>query len=245
MPAPTPEESQALISDARDRAMGYKNGLPNFMCVEITDRSLDATGRGSWKHRDTITELLRYHDKNENRSVLEVNGKPAQSTNPGDIKGPTSTGEFGGVLGAVFEPSAKADFKWRETDTLGSGMVQVFDYRVAKENSGYSVTGSNDLAVTVSFHGKVFVDSATRSVRRITLIADDLPKDFPTHASTVSVDYDYISINAHDYLMPISAEVSLLEGRHEAILNTIQFRDYRRFGSNVKILNFRAVQDKP
>jgi len=33
--------------------------------------------------------------------------------------------------------------------------------------------------------------------------------------------------------------VSLLEGRHEALLNTIEFRDYRRFGSNVKILNFR------
>jgi hypothetical protein len=59
------------------------------------------------------------------------------------------------------------------------------------------------------------------------------------------VDYDYVSINTHDYLMPISAEVSLLEGRREAILNTIQFRDYKRFGSNVKILNFRTMQEKP
>jgi hypothetical protein len=51
-----------------------------------------------------------------------------------------------------------------------------------------------------------------------------------------------VSINSHDYLMPISAEVSLLKGRHEANLNTIQFRDYRRFGSNVKILNFRTME---
>jgi hypothetical protein len=245
IPPPTPEESQALIGDARERAVGYKNGLPNFMCVEVTDRSLDPTGRGSWKHRDTITELLRYRDKNEARMVLEVDGRPAASTDPDAIKGPTSTGEFGGVLSAVFEPSARADFKWKETDTLGSGTVQVFDYKVAKENSNYSVRGSNGLQPTVSFHGKVFVDSATRSVRRVTLIAEDLPKDFPTHASTVSVDYDYVSINAHDYLMPISAEVSLQEGRHEAILNTIEFRDYRRFGSNVKILNFRSMEEKP
>jgi hypothetical protein len=56
------------------------------------------------------------------------------------------------------------------------------------------------------------------------------------------VDYDYVSINAHDYLMPISAEVSLLKGRHEASLNTIQFRDYRRYGSNVRVLNFRAME---
>ena len=145
----------------------------------------------------------------------------------------------------MFDPAAKAEFKWKETDALGSGTVQVFDYHVAKENSGYSVTGSNDLAVTVSFHGKVYIDAATRSVRRVTLIADDLPKDFPTHASAISVDYDYISINAHDYLMPVGAEVSLLEGRREAVLNTIQFRDYKRFGSNVKILSFRPMQEKP
>jgi hypothetical protein len=103
------------------------------------------------------------------------------------------------------------------------------------------VAASNGIQLKVSFHGKVFIDTATQSVRRVTLIADDLPKDFPTHASTITVDYDYVSINAHDYLMPISAEVSLLEGRHEALLNTIEFRDYRRFGSNVKILNFRPM----
>jgi hypothetical protein len=42
--------------------------------------------------------------------------------------------------------------------------------------------------------------------------------------------------------MPVSAEVSLLEGRHEAMLNTIEFRNYKRFGSNVKILNFSPVE---
>jgi len=242
MPPPAPEEMQTLISDARERAVGYKNGLPNFMCIEVINRSLDMSGRGSWKHRDTIRELLRYREKAEARSVLEVDGRPAPSPDPDTIKGPTSTGEFGGVLGAVFEPSAKAEFKWKETDALGSGAVQVFEYNVAKENSAYSVRGANGLEPTVSFHGKAYIDAATRSVRRITLIADDLPKDFPTHFSAISVDYDYVSINAHDYLMPITAEVSLLEGRHEAVLNTIEFRDYKRFGSNVKILNFRTME---
>jgi hypothetical protein len=230
-----------LIADARERAVGYKNGLPNFMCVEVINRSLDPSGNGRWKHRDTITELMKYRDKGESRSVLEVDGKPAASADPEAIKGPQSTGEFGGVLDSVFEPSAKAEFKWEETDALGGGAVQVFDYKVAKVNSNFSVEW-NGLQPTVGFHGKAYIDTATRSVRRITLVADDLPKDFGVHASAVSVDYDYVSINAHDYLMPISAEVSLLEGRREAVLNTIEFRDYRRFGSNVKVLNFRPME---
>jgi VWFA-related protein len=242
MPPPTAEEAEQLIADARDRAVGYKNGLPNFMCVELINRSLDATGTGRWKHSDTITELLKYREKNESRTVLEVNGSPASSPDPEAISGAQSTGEFGGVLDAVFEPKAKADFKWKETDALGSGTVQVFDYRVEKENSSFSVEGSNGLAPIVSFHGRVYVDPATHSVRRITLIADELPKDFPTRASAVTVDYDYISIDSHDYLMPISAEVSVLVGKHIAKLNTIAFRDYRRFGSNMKVLNFRPLE---
>ena len=241
VPAPTPEEADALIADARERAVGYKTGLPNFLCVEVINRSLDPSGTGRWKHKDTITELLRYREQNETRTVLEVDGKPPASSDPEAIKGPKSTGEFGAVLGAVFEPSAKAEFKWKETDTLGNGTVQVFDYHVAKANSAFSVGGPNGLQPNVNFHGKVYIDAATRSVRRVTLIADDLPKDFPTRGTAIVVDYDYVSINAHDYLMPISAEVSLLEGRHEALLNTIEFRDYRRFGSNVKILNFRPM----
>jgi VWFA-related protein len=242
IPPPTPEEVQTLISDARQRAVNYMNGLPNFMCIEVTDRSLDPAGRGLWKHKDTITELLRFRDKAESRSVMEVDGRPAASMNADDIKGTQSTGEFGAVLHTVFDPSAKAEFKWKETDTLGNGTVQVFDYHVSKENSNFTVRGSNGLEPTVSFHGKVYIDTATSSVRRISLIADDFPKDFPTHASTVSVDYDYVSINSHDYLMPISAEVSVLQGRHFASLNTIAFRDYRRFGSNLKILNFRTME---
>jgi VWFA-related protein len=240
-PPPTQEEADALIGDARERAVGYKNGLPNFLCVEVINRSLDPAGTGRWRHRDTITELLRYREQNETRTVLEVDGKPAASSDPEAIKGPKSTGEFGAVLGAVFDPSAKAEFKWKETDTLGSGTVQVFDYHVAKSNSAFSVGGPNGLQPNVAFHGKAYIDSATRSVRRITLVADDIPKDFPTRGTAIVVDYDYVSINAHDYLMPISAEVSMLEGRHEALLNTIEFRDYRRFGSNVKILNFKPM----
>ena len=239
--APTQEEADTLVEDARERAVAYKRGLPNFLCVEVIDRSLDPTGTGMWKHRDTITELLRFREQNESRTVLEVNGKPPASSDPNDIHGPKSTGEFGAVLGAVFEPSSKAEFRWKETDTLGNGTVQVFDYHVDKANSNFSVGQPNGFEPNVAFHGKVYIDAATRSVRRITLIADGIPKDYPTHGTAITVDYDYVSINAHDYLMPISAEVSLLEGRHEALLNTIEFRDYRRFGSNVKILNFRPM----
>ena len=103
------------------------------MCVEVTNRSVDTSGTGNWKHRDTIAELLRYRDKSETHTMLEINGAaPARriATHLLKQKGSTlSGGEMGGVLKAVFAPSAKADFHWKETDAFGSGTVQVFDYQ--------------------------------------------------------------------------------------------------------------------
>ncbi len=237
------EESHVLIEDARQRALSYNEFLPNFMCIEVTNRSIDAGGNGRWKLKDTLVELLRYREKTETRTMLEVNGK-ASTTDREAMKGALSAGEFGGVLQAVFRVASQADFQWKETASLSGGTVQVYDYRVDRKNSVFSVTGSNDKQLIVGFHGQIYIDSATRNARRITLIADDLPKDFPTHATLIGVDYDYVSINEHDYLMPVSAQLQLRQGRREAVMNTMEFRNYKRFGSNVKILGFTPVEQQ-
>jgi hypothetical protein len=49
------------------------------------------------------------------------------------------------------------------------------------------------------------------------------------------VDYDYIAIDRHDYLMPVRGTVGMREGKREAVLNEMEFRNYRRFGSRTSI----------
>jgi VWFA-related protein len=237
------EEASLLIADAGKRAVEYTDSLPNFMCLEVTNRSVDPSATGRWKAKDNIIELLRYRDKHETRTTLEVNGK-ASSTEHAGMKGALSEGEFGGVLRLVFGEKSKAVFEWKETDELNGGTVQVYNYSVDKPNSEFGVVGTDGREVIAGFHGQVFIDSATRSVRRVTMQADDLPASFSTHYSGIGVDYDYVSINAHDYLLPVSAEMRLLIGRHMAVLNTIEFRNYRRFGSNMRILGFTPVDEK-
>jgi hypothetical protein len=133
---------------------------------------------------------------------------------------------------------------WKESATLGTSTMQVFDYHVEQKNSEFSVVGMNNMQVMVGFHGQVYIDPAAHNVRRITLIADDLPKDFPTHYTSVAVDYDYVSINNHDYLMPITAQLRLKEGRHQAALNNMEFRNYRRFGSSMRIVSDPTEEQK-
>jgi hypothetical protein len=72
-----------------------------------------------------------------------------------------------------------------------------------------------------------------------------LPHDFGTKASWMTINYDYIAINGHDYLLPTSGEVGLKQGRSEAVSNQLHFSDYRRFGSHARILSNGPIADTP
>ena len=115
--------------------------------------------------------------------------------------------------------------------SLNGSAVQVYNYRVDRANSVFSVIGSNGKRIVAAFHGLVFVDAASGRARRITLVADDLPPDFPTHATSIGVDYDFVSINGLKYLMPVSAELQTKEGKQEAVINTMEFKDYKRLAT--------------
>jgi hypothetical protein len=152
-----------------------------------------------------------------------------------DMNGSISMGEFGHLLSLVFQPSSKTEFHWKETDALANGTVQVFEYRVDHKNNSMELN-DNSRKIFAGFHGLAYIDSSTMGIRRITMEADDLPFDFSIHATSISVDYDYISIGAHDYLMPVRGTIRLKRGRHEADLNQIVFQDYRRYASQTKII---------
>jgi hypothetical protein len=210
--------------------------LPNFVCIEVTSRSVDQSGNGHWKHRDSIAELLTYHDRQESRSTLEVNGKRS-SLKRADMNAtwPISVGEFGALLNLVFAPTSKTEFTWKEAGSLGGGStLQILSYRVARENATLDLSESNN-TIGVGFHGLVYIDAATSGIRRITVDADNLPRDFSMHAAAMTVDYDYVAISGRDYLLPVSSTVSLLRHRKQLELNEIAFRNYRRFASRTKI----------
>jgi hypothetical protein len=231
---PSDEEVEEMIAGARKQATNYSAKLPNFLCVEVTDRSVDPSGNGKWRRKDSFGELLRYVDKQETRTTLEVDGHPSREKRA-DMNGPMSLGEFGHLLSLVFEPSSKAEFHWKETDALANGTVQVFEYRVDRKNDGMLLTDSN-AKIYSGFHGVAYIDSSTMGIRRITMEADDLPSDFSIHAASIAIDYDYVTVGTHDYLMPVRGTIKVKRSRHEADLNQVVFQDYRRYAAQSRII---------
>jgi len=230
-----------MIAAARKRAVEYSKTLPNFLCIEVTNRSVDSSGNGRWKHRDSIAELLSYRDNAESRTTLEINGKRSSLKRADmDSSWPLSVGEFGAILNLVFQPTSKTTFEWKETASLGDGSaaVQVLSYRVDRANANIVLSQGNDEAA-VGFHGLVYIDMATNGVRRVTLQADGLPHSFAVRAASMTVDYDYTAISGRDYLLPVQSSVSLEKAHRKIELNEITFRNYRRYASRTKI---RMVQ---
>jgi hypothetical protein len=198
---PTTEELIRILADARKNALDYADSLPNLTCQQTTQRLFAVAGIGDWKLRDAIVEDLTYVNHEESRTVL------GQKT-AGDLPDNriSSTGEFGGALTNIFKPESKAEFTWKESVTLRGEPAEVFDYRVAKENSAFALVAPGGGA-QVGYHGRIYVDRATHGVMSVTNITDEVPKNFPIRKVAVRVDYDYVAINDHDYLLPVSAQL--------------------------------------
>lgn len=236
--SPSPDEVRSILADARSSAMDYEASLPNFICTQITNRSIDLNGKMQWKHKDRLTERLTYVDRKEKRTVLEIEADGQKSKGDSEVPlGMTSAGEFGALLSGVFRPESKTSFEWKKSGRLGDDTVQVFDYRVAREQSGFGFQTNHTGYATVGYHGQVFIDSATHKVLRITQVADDVPATCYIHAASLSVDYGYVLINKHDYLLPVGEQTMVRRGRHEMDLNEIEFGNFHRFGSNTRILD--------
>ena len=226
---------RVLLDGARERANSYLQSLVNFKCIEVTDRYVDHRGNGKARH-DKIAELLTYENHQESRQLLEVNGVAGNDQRV-DMTGARLEGAFGGVLQIVFDAKSEAKLDWQQRGSLDGAAVEVFNYRVDEQHSRFSVTALPAPSRLVPFHGSVFIDAATRGVRRITMEAENIPADSPIHASSLSIDYDYVTMNDHDYLVPVRGEMRMQLGKKEKIFHQIEFRDYHRFGSQVRIVS--------
>ena len=224
---PDAAEIKRILDGVRQRALDYKNDLTNFACIEVTRRAVDPGGTGEYKPRDSITEVLQYMDGAENTQLLEVNGSPAKGT---DNAGARVYGEFGGLFDLVFSGQTAAEIEWQDVTDWRGTRVHVFQYHVPAERSRYRVVPvSGSKSLLAAYKGLVYIDTNTLAVRRISVQAEGLPKDFPIHRSEITVDYDWVRISGHDYLLPQTTTLYVGSGKHYLMKTEKEFRDYRRY----------------
>ena len=236
IPGPDSIEQGKIIQEARTYAMNYTKQLPNFICVQVTRRDVDPTGSGSsWYHNDTILQRVSYNEQHEDYQVVLVNNQPVTNVKMEQLGGTVSQGEFGSMMKKIFEPETQTRFEWERWATLRGRRTYVFSYDVEQKRSEYHVSVDHTLDIIPAYRGMIYIDRDTKMITRVTLIPYDLPAGFPIRDIKTTLDYDFTKIGDADFMLPLRAEVTSVRSAHVMSRNDIEFRNYRKFGTESTI----------
>ncbi len=227
-------KDDARITQTRAWATSFTQGLPNFVCQQVTTRYLEESKSSGWQPLDVITAKVVYEDGKEKYQEITVGGK---RTNKGmmELGGSTSTGEFASILMSLFE-GQRAQFRFSESTSLTGGVAAaVYDFKVPLRHSDWTITVGGQ-SLMPAYNGSVWIEKTDPKVRRVEMQAINIPKDFPDDSVESTVDYDQVRLGERMFLVPVHAEIlSCQRGTTICTKNTIDFRDYHKFSGESTI----------
>jgi hypothetical protein len=251
-PAPSDDAQQKMLAEVRDYALNYAKTLPDFICIQRTNRSVDLHfkpgGPGSWTPSDKIVEKLSYFDQQEKYEPISVNETAMIGKSWQNLGGSISRGEFGSLLRDVFERDTDAIFVWDRWTTMEKKLTYVYRYTVLQPHSRYSVDYEKKDRTVPGYHGLVFVqknpspEASPWVIVRMT-IEPDMPEGFPVQEIHQQIDYRFTDINGRQYLLPSSSQVTSRAGSYGS-QNVISFLRYQKYSADTTI-KFDDADDPP
>ncbi len=178
--------------------------------------------------------------------------------------GLVTSGEFGPLLGRVVADALAGKITWARWEQGASGKEAVFHYTVPSGKShynvqfccvvdGYNSDGSPVMHVfseNDAYHGEIAFDPASGAILRISMEAE-MPEGGLVSRADILVEYKATDIAGKSYICP-ARSVSVLmahtaqqtgiysrmhyKGAAKTFLNDVAFGQYRRFGSESRIL---------
>jgi hypothetical protein len=234
IPPPDSVTRQKILGMMKEYAMQYTQNLPNFICTEATRRYIDPNGGDAYRSLGILLSRIAYRDGNEDNKIFSINGK-LQDMDMRSAKvggGSVSSGEFGSMMRAIFEPSSQADFGWDHWATLRGRRMAVFNYFIDSGHSEYSIdygsSESDHQRIITAYSGLIYADPNTGEITRIKFVARDIPKSFPVNSAEETLDYDEVQISGNPYIVPLVATLYMSAGRDKT-KNEIQFANYKKF----------------
>jgi hypothetical protein len=88
--------------------------------------------------------------------------------------------------------------------------------------------------------GRVWIDRENFRVLRVESQATEIPDNFRIRAARRTIEYDWVTISDEKYLLPLLSDVRLTSKEDRKTFetrNVIRFKDYQKYGSEVKILD--------
>lgn len=237
-----------LLESVRARALEYSHSLPDFICDQTTHRDVSKRGgldtgskimaqggmvtpeliqQNAADRAKVIEEKLTFIGGHENYTVVSVDGIQVTGIDHLQFEGVTSSGEFGSLLQAIFDPESKSVITRGRMSTLRGHRAYVYAFYVPKEHGTVVFAKDTRKQVTVAIAGKVVVDANTLDVLQLDSTLE-IPPGFRMETCAVKVDYRQTTIADQLYSLPFHAEVRIRD--HSSLyVNQIDFRNYHKF----------------
>ena len=257
---PSSAEAADLLQKTRAATVEAVGQMPDFVVKQLITRSHAAGKTRNWVTDDRLVIGVSYREsQGEKYRLLAVNGiaNASQAEEQSDytsVGGTSSTGEFVTQLKELFDDASHTEFKFVDEESLRERRTLVYDFEIKRENSQLTVGYGKERVVVAGQRGRVWVDREKARIIRVERTATDLPASFPVTASEQAIDYDWVTIQGQgDYLLPSRAVLVMTAaegGRVEQSRNDIRFRNYQKYGSELKIIDDDIIdedtpQDKP
>lgn len=226
---------------------------------ELTDTGTESLGYLPLHWMGSLSIQVTYRDRQE------VEDKSIKAKKEGNgVGGLTTTGEFGPVLSTVLADALKGKITWARWERSSGVTLAVFHYQVPEDKSNYHVQfccivgsyatdGSAQTEIyneRAAYHGDIVFNPADGSIRLLTLQADVAAQGLVAGAG-IAIEYAPTEVGGRSYLCP-ARSISILQahtaqqsgafsrsdykGPAKTFLNDVAFANYRRFGSEMKIV---------
>jgi hypothetical protein len=197
---------------------------------------------------DVLTARLSYFNQKEDYKLVSQNGRAVKGVSYASVEGVSSSGDFGTLMNAIFDPASHASFAWKRWAMLHGRRMHVFSYRVPLEFSKYTIEfGSeqeHDLqSIRVGSRGSVFVDKELNTIVRIEQEALGIQPSFPIQQSEATLEYGFAKIGGSEFFLPLVATLRMRSGGVWT-KNVKEFRLYRRFTADA-VIKFDEQEQPP
>jgi len=248
---PSSAESARVLEKTRSNTLAAVEQMPDFVVKQQIQRSAAYAGTGNYRNLDNLIVAVSYRAAGqEEYKLLSLNGviqsdsKPKQSYE--EAGGTSSTGEFVTMLATIFKPESETAFEPVDTDVIRGHRAIVYDFAVQREKARQTLSCKStiDNTTATGMKGRIWVDREAHRVLRIESEATDIPANFPCPTAKRNIDYDWAMIADEKYLLPLTSDVRLTVRDKDRIFETrnlIRFKNYQKYGSEVKILD----EDEP
>ena len=224
-----------VIGEARTAAQTFTSDLPNFTVQQITTRYQGSVYGGNWRAIDIVTTDVSSVDGKEEYNNIRVNGRPLSG--PPENSGSWSTGEFSTTLEDILSPYTAATFTLRGEDRIANRPALVYDLAVEQSRSHWILVSPDKHQYKPAYKGSLWIDKETRRVLRIEQLATTMPRGYVYSKVESTLEYGFVDIEGKRYLLPVKSEnVACMAGTPNCSRNVIEFRNYRKFGSDSKIV---------